>query len=113
MCAPQAAPSLGLSWEYGARVCERVVAHVGERHVAHAEVVQLAHDGDGVAQLVTSAIVNCSIRLRGLICIAEIHPSIPMRLAILLLFQALWISAVDVASWNVCVIRREFEEKGG
>lgn len=52
---PQAAVEGDHTRREAARVSERVVAGVGERHVAHAERMVLAQDGDGVPELVATA----------------------------------------------------------
>ena len=79
------------------RVCECVMADMRKRHIAHTEGVISPKDGEGVTNMVSAGVEcqDCTGNAKGT------DPSTPSKEAILPDFVADFMSAEDVAIWNV------------
>lgn len=87
--------------EEPARVGEHVVAHVGERDIAHTECGELAQCAERVAELVAPVRTWRAVTGRMTPRRDETDPSIPMSAAILPRRTALMTSLAVSASSNV------------
>ena len=79
------------------RVCKYVMADMCKCHIAHTEGVISSKDGQGVTDMVSAGVEcqDCTGNAKGT------DPSTPSKEAILLDFMADFMSAEDVAIWNV------------